>query len=94
MKKKLSEMSLEELWALFPIILKEHNPAWKEWYREKEALLKKILPQKEVLRISHIGSTAVSTIWAKPIVDILVEVTSDCDLSSIQKILTENGSSA
>lgn len=65
MKKKLSEMTLKELWALFPILLTEHNSAWKEWYQEKEALLKGILPEKEVLRISHIGSTAVSTIWAR-----------------------------
>ncbi|MGM0548086.1 MAG: GrpB family protein, partial [Bacillota bacterium] len=26
MSKSLSEMSLEELWQLFPIILKEYNP--------------------------------------------------------------------
>lgn len=30
--KELSEMTLEELWQLFPIILKEHNPKYKEWY--------------------------------------------------------------
>ena len=28
MKKKLFEMSLEELWELFPIVLKEHNPCY------------------------------------------------------------------
>gem|GEM_PF-5998956 len=32
MKNALSEMSLEELWLLFPIILEEHKPVWKEWY--------------------------------------------------------------
>lgn len=32
MGKALSEMSLEELWELFPIILKEHSPSYKEWY--------------------------------------------------------------
>ncbi len=34
--KSLSEMSLEELWMLFPIILEEHNPMWKEWYLEEK----------------------------------------------------------
>lgn len=29
MGKELSEMSLEELWALFPIILCEHTDEWK-----------------------------------------------------------------
>ena len=72
MGKKLSEMSLEELWQLFPIILTEHQECWKEWYLEEETLLKKVLPK--VQRISNIGSTAISSIWAKPVVDILVEV--------------------
>ena len=71
MGKKLSEMSLEELWQLFPIVLTEHKPCWKEWYNEEAAHLQRTLPMAE--RISHIGSTAIPTIWAKPIVDILVE---------------------
>lgn len=29
MSKSLSEMSLEELWQLLPIILKEHNSMWR-----------------------------------------------------------------
>ena len=47
MDKKLSEMSLEELWQLFPIILTKHQECWKEWYLEEEKLLKNILPQVE-----------------------------------------------
>ena len=35
MEKKLSEMSLEELWKLFPIYLTEHQPYWKEWYTDE-----------------------------------------------------------
>ena len=30
MGKKLSEMTLEELWQLFPIVLTEHQRSWKE----------------------------------------------------------------
>ena len=36
MGKKLSEMTLEELWQLFPIFLTEHQEEWKEWYLEEE----------------------------------------------------------
>ena len=72
MGKKLSEMTLEELWQLFPIYLTEHQSCWKEWYSDEEALLKNALSSTE--RISHIGSTAIPSIWAKPIVDILVEI--------------------
>ena len=72
MGKKLSEMTLEELWQLFPIYLTEHQPYWKEWYSKEESLLRNALTSKE--RISHIGSTAIPHIWAKPIIDILVEI--------------------
>ncbi|MBR4080596.1 MAG: GrpB family protein [Clostridia bacterium] len=72
MGKRLSEMSLSELWQLFPIILTEHQECWKDWYREEESQLKRILPPE--VRIAHIGSTAIASIWAKPIIDILVGV--------------------
>jgi len=87
--KKLSEMSLEELWQLFPIFLTEHQDYWKDWYAEEEILLKPQLPQ--TAKMSHIGSTAISTIWAKPIIDILVEVLRDCNLSDVKDILVNNG---
>ena len=89
MSKKLTEMSLEELWQLFPIILTEHQECWKEWYLEEETLLKKVLPK--VQRISNIGSTAISSIWAKPIVDILVEVHKESNLFDYKDLITNNG---
>ena len=75
MGKKLSEMTLEELWVLFPIHLTAHDDAWEACYAEEAASLKQFLP--ESARIHHIGSTAVKGIWAKPIVDILVELCGD-----------------
>ena len=47
MEKKLSEMSLEELWKLFPIYLTEHQPYWKEWYTDEESFLKNRVPKIE-----------------------------------------------
>lgn len=89
MKKKLSEMSLEELWQLFPIFLTEHKAYWKDWYAEEESRLKPLLPPEA--RINHIGSTAIQDIWAKPIIDILVEMPEDCNLLDIRDILENNG---
>lgn len=89
MSKKLSEMSLEELWQLFPIFLTEYNPCWKEWYKEESKAIEKLLP--ETNRISHIGSTAVGSIWAKSIVDILAEVPKECSLTDIKNRLITNG---
>ena len=91
MGKKLSEMSLEELWQLFPIILTEHKPYWSEWYAEEAAMLKEVLPANQVVRISHIGSTAIEGIWAKPIIDILVEITEDSDFQFFKKFVIEAG---
>ncbi|MBQ3573035.1 MAG: GrpB family protein [Clostridia bacterium] len=89
MRKKLSEMTLEELWQLFPVFLTEHQEAWKEWYLEEEKLLKRVLSKNE--RISHIGSTAVSSIWAKPIIDILVEVPMESDLLYYKDLIINSG---
>ena len=66
MGKTLSDMTLEELWELFPIILTEHKDCWNEWYAEEERRLAGLLPLGTV-RIYHIGSTAINGIWAKPI---------------------------
>lgn len=37
--KKLSEMSVEELWRLFPIFLTEHKDYWKQWFDEEKLRL-------------------------------------------------------
>ena len=89
MGKKLSEMSLEELWQLFPIFLTEHQACWKTWYAEEEYMLKSTLPH--AARISHIGSTAISSIWAKPIIDILVEVPRESDLIGYKALINGCG---
>lgn len=89
MNKKLSEMTLEELWQLFPIILTEHKDCWEEYYAEEAVELKNILPIGA--KVNHVGSTAVKGIWAKPIVDILVEVDEAVNLSEISTVLQYNG---
>ena len=89
MGKALSGMSLEELWQLFPIFLTEHQDCWDTWYAEEKAALENIIPQ--AVRIEHIGSTAVSTIWAKPIIDILMEIPRDRDMAELKDVLTKNG---
>lgn len=87
MGKKLSKMSLEELWALFPIYLTEHQDCWKDWYADEKNVLEQIVPQ--TARISHIGSTAICSIWAKPIIDILVEIPADFNLITFKDLLKD-----
>lgn len=91
MPKELWEMTLEELWELFPVILTNPNPAWSEWYEQARAQLSAILPGFEHMRVSHIGSTAIRGIWAKPIVDILVELPKEADMQEVSEVFTGSG---
>ena len=88
--KLLSEMTLEELWQLFPIILSPHNPEWKNFYKTEADLLQKHFG-KNAARIRHIGSTAVAGLLAKPTVDILLETADDVDLATIRQLAVECG---
>jgi len=91
MEKSLSEMSLEELWQLFPIILKEHNPLYSEWYAQERSALIEIIGLHTISRINHIGSTAVMGLIAKPTVDILLEIDESCDIEHLKLKLIRNG---
>lgn len=91
MSKKLSEMTLEELWQLFPIILTAPDPRWNDWYTQEEVLLRSVLPPEFAAGIHHIGSTSIPGIWAKPIVDILVEAAPGADFSRAEEPLARVG---
>ena len=91
MSPSLEEMSLEELWQLFPIFLREHQDEWKEWYEEERLRLVSFLPEHQIVRLTHIGSTSIETIWAKPIVDILLEIPKAADMAVMRDLLLQNG---
>lgn len=83
-------MTLEELWELFPIILSEHKSCWGHWYEEEKQNIMSLL-HDEILRISHIGSTAINSIMAKPIIDILVEIPKNVSMADIKEKLADSG---
>lgn len=91
MGKELSEMTIEELWELFPIILKEHNPDYDSWYEIEKQKLFSCLDRKDVVRINHIGSTAVKEMIAKPTVDILLEIDEGSNIEKLNDTLINNG---
>ncbi len=91
MGKKLSEMTLEELWKLFPIRLTKHNPEWEKQYENMKAYLEKQLSSCSIVRISHIGSTAIKHIWAKPIVDILIEIDPHEKIDTVAERIESSG---
>ncbi len=53
-----------------------YNPLWPEMFRQEKERLLHLLPIELLGRIEHFGSTAIPCMSAKPIIDILVEVTS------------------
>ena len=88
--KDLSEMTLDELWQLFPIVLSEHNPEWFVWYDEEKENLLGLLGTL-IERIDHIGSTSIPGLLSKPTVDILVQTTNDANTEHIKAMLLSDG---
>jgi len=83
MEKPLSSMSLEELWTLFPIIVSEYNPQYKSWYEIEQASILSIIKNEGIIRINHIGSSAVEGLLSKPTVDILMEIDGCCNVTEL-----------
>lgn len=83
-------MTLDELWKLFPISLSEHKTCWNAWYTEEKKRISALfshLPH----RMNHIGSTAINDIWAKPIIDIMMEIPDNISMGIIKETLLSNG---
>jgi len=69
-----------------------YDPVWPLLFQEEKEHLSACLPPEMVRRIEHFGSTAVPGLPAKPIIDILVEVTDlDETRQRIAPILEKQG---
>ena len=91
MAKELSEMNNEELWKLFPIIISDHRPEWKDLYTQEKDIIEKAIGKQNISRINHFGSTSVRGLCAKPTIDILLEIFTDTDTDRLSEILTGIG---
>ncbi|PKM79611.1 MAG: hypothetical protein CVU89_17315 [Firmicutes bacterium HGW-Firmicutes-14] len=80
MNKPLIEMTNEELWRLFPIVLREHMPIWRENYLTEKKMIEQAVGIQNIVRMNHYGSTSVPNLIAKPTIDILVEIKDDTDI--------------
>lgn len=70
LKHRITKVTKEEI-SIVP-----YNPIWPSLFEKEKLFLLKILPSSIIKRIEHFGSTAVPNLSAKPIIDILVEVSS------------------
>lgn len=80
---------MEELWELFPVILVPHNPLWRDWAVKEMNYLHGLFYDFYPV-IHHIGSTAIPDIQAKPIVDILVEMSSSVEWFAVKDVMEAN----
>ncbi|MCL2109943.1 MAG: GrpB family protein [Oscillospiraceae bacterium] len=76
----MREMTNEELAKLYPVILSEYNSAWQQWFAEEKERLFQHIGVENIVRVTHIGSTAVPGLMAKPTIDILLEITDGVDV--------------
>lgn len=72
-KKSLAQRIAEALREEVSIVA--YDPRWPEVFAEEARFLRSTLPNSIVKRIEHFGSTAIPGASSKPIVDMLVEVT-------------------
>jgi len=70
LKERIRKVTSEEV-SIIP-----YDPSWVSMFLEERDNLISCLPEGLIRRIEHFGSTAVPGMCAKPIVDILVEVSS------------------
>lgn len=73
------------------VIIADPDPRWPEMFAQEEARIREALPRSLVTGVEHVGSTAVPDLAAKPIIDILVGVTSLKDGEQAAPLLTAIG---
>ncbi|MAT38282.1 MAG: hypothetical protein CL946_01620, partial [Ectothiorhodospiraceae bacterium] len=67
-EEKIARLSAET------VEITPYNPDWADRYLMERKHIESVLPDGFIVRIEHVGSTAVPGLAAKPIVDMLIEI--------------------
>jgi len=70
LEQRIEEAVREEIFIV------QYRAEWPRMFRDEAEFLRGRLPRQIIRRIEHFGSTAVPGLPAKPIIDVLVEVSS------------------
>jgi GrpB-like predicted nucleotidyltransferase (UPF0157 family) len=73
-----------------PVHLAEYDPAWPQLFTREAARIKQLLGET-AKRIEHVGSTSIPGLAAKPIIDIVMEVSDSNDESAYVIPLERSG---
>ncbi|MGI6153608.1 MAG: GrpB family protein [Christensenellaceae bacterium] len=90
MKTNLKSMTNQQLWQLFPVVVEEYNAVWPRCFEEEEERIRALIG-KNILRISHIGSTSVPGLCAKNIIDILIEIGEESHTQKLADAMEQAG---
>jgi GrpB-like predicted nucleotidyltransferase (UPF0157 family) len=74
-----------------PIEVVSADPSWPDWFKAEAARLREALPSRVFPGIEHIGSTAVPSLGAKPIIDIMLGIASPTSLGDCLSVLERLG---
>lgn len=83
-QKDLHEMTINELGQLFPIIIKDYSYKWPDLYISEVKKITDSFSNNEIIKIDHIGSTAIPGLKAKPTIDILMQVSEQIDIKKVK----------
>lgn len=73
-----------------PIQINDYNSDWSCWFQQEKSLLQRIFGEY-LIRIEHVGSTAIPGLAAKPVIDIMVAVDDLADIAYIEPPLVKEG---
>jgi GrpB-like predicted nucleotidyltransferase (UPF0157 family) len=93
-KKSVEEMSDAERAALFPIVLSEYNPNWREWFFEERARIEGLIGAENIAAVTHIGSTSVQDLTENAVKIKHLGRASEPDLTGSIVSITHIGSTA
>jgi GrpB-like predicted nucleotidyltransferase (UPF0157 family) len=90
-KRRLDEVVIGGARPLVqPIEIRAYDREWPELYVREEARIRSILAGR-VIRIEHVGSTSVAGMPAKPVIDIVLEVTDSSEEDAYARDLEAAG---
>jgi len=84
LNKSINNMTIGELGKLFPIIITDYSDNWADFYNSEAKLITDSFVRTEILKIDHIGSTAIPGLKAKPTIDILFQVSEQIEISKLK----------
>lgn len=82
--KFIHDMTIAELGQLFPIIITDYSDKWVDFYKSEAYLIIDSFTRADIVKIDHIGSTAIPGLKAKPTIDILLQVSEQIKISKLK----------